>query len=249
MSERVQMPLEERLIVALDVPDAQQAGRLVATLAPSAHFFKVGLELFLAAGFPVVQQILERGCKVMLDLKFYDVPNTVAAAVRQIADRGVSLATLHGDPAILRAAAGSAFGGNVHGRTGGLRLLAVTALTSMSQDDLTAMGFAGSVEDLVLARARAAQHAGLGGIVCSPQEVARVRRELGWGLRVVTPGVRLADHEPGSDDQKRIATPGAAIAAGADHVVMGRPIRQASDPLATVRQVLGEIEAALQGRG
>lgn len=235
MKQRIQMPAKQRLIVALDLPDADQAKELVDTLTPDVEFFKVGLELFLAAGFPMLQHILDKGCQVMLDLKFYDVPNTVAAAVRQVAGRGASLATLHGDPAIMRAAA-------KHG--GDCGLLAVTALTSLSQQDLQAMGFHGSVEQLVLERARMAQDAGLTGVVCSPMEVALLRRELGWGLRIVTPGVRPASHAPGDDDQKRVATPGKAIADGADHIVMGRPIRQADDPRAMAREVLAEVEGA-----
>lgn len=236
MHDRLRIPAQERLIIALDVPDMAQALELVDTLAPVARFFKVGLELFLAAGFPVLERILERDCQVMLDLKFYDVPNTVAAAVRQIANRGASLATLHGDSAIMRAAAQHA---------GECKLLAVTALTSLSQEDLHNMGFAGSVEDLVLNRARAAQEAGLAGVVCSPKEVARLRGELGWGLRVVTPGVRPAEHKPGDDDQKRVATPARAIADGADQIVMGRPIRLAPDPAQMAASVIAQIEKAL----
>ncbi len=234
MQERYAIPAEERLIMALDVPDLERARELVDTLAPTVRFFKVGLELFLAAGFPVVEYILERDCKVMLDLKFYDVPNTVAAAVRQIAGRGVSLATLHGDPAIMRAAAGNA---------GTCGLLAVTALTSLSQQDLAAMGFGGTVEDFVVRRAAAAQEAGLAGIVCSAREVRRVRASLGWGLRIVTPGIRPAN--AATDDQKRIATPAEAIAGGADHLVVGRPIRLSNDPRATAAAIIEEIRRAL----
>lgn len=237
MSQRLHMPLTQRLIVALDVADFDQARELVDILSPAAGFFKVGLELFLAAGFPVVEHILARDCQVMLDLKFYDVPNTVAAAVRQIRGRGVSLATLHGDPGIMQAAAQEA---------GNCNLLAVTALTSLSQEDLQAMGIHVSLEEFVLQRARAAQETGLQGVVCSPREAGLLRRELGWGLRVVTPGVRFASHKTGDDDQKRVATPQAAIAQGADHVVMGRPIRLAQDPLATARKVLADIETALE---
>lgn len=244
MSQRLQMPLEERLILALDLPDMEQASRLVDTVSPAVHFFKIGLELFLAAGMPMVQYILDRGCKVMLDLKFYDVPNTVAAAVRQTAASGVSLLTLHGDPAIMQAAAHAA---RELGTDCGL--LAVTALTSLSKSDLEAMGFQGDVQDLVLNRAQLAQDAGLSGIVCSPQEAEQVRLELGWGLRVVTPGVRPAGHQLGSDDQKRVATPAAAIAAGADHIVMGRPVRQAPEPLDMARRVLEEVDQALQACG
>ena len=236
MKQRLQMPANQRLIVALDLPDQAQARELVDTLTPDVVFFKVGLELFLAAGFPMLEYLLSQGCQVMLDLKFYDVPNTVAAAVRQVAARGAALATLHGDPAIMRAAA-------QHG--GDCGLLAVTALTSLSEQDLQAMGYHGSVEQLVLDRARMAQEAGLTGVVCSPREAALLRRELGWGLRIVTPGVRPASHAPGDDDQKRVATPGKAIADGADHIVMGRPIRQADAPRAMAREVLAEIVSAL----
>ncbi len=235
---RLRMPLGERLIMALDVRDQGQAMELVTMLAPTVRFFKVGLELFLAAGFEVVERILERDCKVMLDLKFYDVPNTVGAAVRQVAGRGVSLATVHGDPAIMHAAAMAQ--GTEHASFG---LLAVTALTSLGQEDLKSMGFGGRLEELVLMRGRQAQDAGLAGVVCSPREVALLRRELGWGLRIVTPGIRPRNAD--QDDQKRTSTAEGAIRHGADHIVVGRPIRLAQDPLAAATAILEEIEAAL----
>lgn len=245
---RGHIPLDERLIVALDLPDRAGAEALVELLAPTVRYFKVGLELFLAEGFPMVQSILDRGCKIMLDLKFYDVPNTVAAAVRQVVRRGVSLATLHGDPAILRAAAQAAQAdartvATPEGAPPPCGLLAVTALTSLSQEDLQAMGYSGEVEDLVLQRAALAKAAGLWGVVCSPREIVRLRRELGPELCIVTPGIRPAD--AAADDQKRTATPGRAMADGADHIVVGRPIRLAPDPLAMARRIQEEIATAL----
>jgi orotidine-5'-phosphate decarboxylase len=236
---RLQMPLRERLIMALDVVDETLALEVVQLLAPRVGYFKVGLELFLAAGFDVVERILDHDCKVMLDLKFYDVPNTVRAAVRQVAGRGASLATVHGDPAIMNAAAEAQ--GADHGSFG---LLAVTALTSLSQEDLKSMGFGGTLEELVLLRGRQARDAGLAGVVCSPREVALLRRELGWGLRIVTPGIR--PRNSAQDDQKRTATAEGAIRHGADHIVVGRPIRLARDPLAAATSILQEIEGALE---
>ncbi len=238
-TKRSRIPLEERLIIALDVPDQGAAMDLVDRLTPTARYFKVGLELFLGAGFSIVDRILDKGCKVMLDLKFYDVPNTVRAAVRQVAGRGASLATLHGDPAIMRAAV-EAQGDDPDS----FGLLAVTALTSFSQEDLKAMGFDGQVQDLVLARARQAREAGLAGVVCSPREAALLRRELGWGLRIVTPGIR--PRNAAQDDQKRTATAEGAIRHGVDHIVVGRPIRLANDPLAMVNEILEEMDRGLR---
>lgn len=236
MTKRLTMPLNERCIVALDLPAFAPAAEMVERLRPTVGYFKVGLELFLAEGFAMVEHILGLGCKVMLDLKFYDVPNTVAAAVRQVSGRGASLATLHGERAIMQAAAAAA-------TDSGCDLLAVTALTSLSQEDLNAMGFPGNLEDLVLQRAALAKESGLAGVVCSPWEAARIRKELGWDLRIVTPGIRPAG--PVGDDQKRIATPGDAIRNGADHIVVGRPICRAEDPAAAAAAILEEIDAVL----
>ncbi|NDY43026.1 orotidine-5'-phosphate decarboxylase [Dissulfurirhabdus thermomarina] len=232
---RRDIPLEKRIIFALDVPTGAAARDWVRRLEPRVRFFKVGLQLFLAAGFGVVDWILARGHEVMLDLKFFDVPETVRLAVAQLAGRGVSFATVHGNDAILRAAVAA---------KGDVRLLAVTVLTSFDESDLRAMGMTGSVEDLVLRRARRAQELGCDGIVASGREAARVRAELGDGLLVVTPGIRPAGPGPG-DDQRRKATAGEAVAAGADHVVVGRPVRDAADPLVAVTALQDEIAAAL----
>lgn len=227
--------LDERIIFALDFADPGEALRWVARLDDRIRFFKVGLQLFTAGWWPVVEAITARGNKVMLDLKFFDIPETVQRAVEQLHNHGVSLATIHGNDSIIRAAVAA---------KGDIRLLAVTVLTSFDESDMRKMGLNGPVADLVRMRARKAVELGCDGVVCSALEVAGLRGELGDDFLAVTPGIRPAD-SAGSDDQRRIATAGAAIANGADHLVIGRPISNAPDPLALIDSLQGEIAAAL----
>ncbi len=229
-----EIPLHERTIFALDVPEPKQAMALVDRLDEHLGFFKVGLQLFFAGGWPVVDYIVGRGNKVMLDLKLYDIPATVTLAVKQFADRGISLATVHGYTPVVEAALAADTGVNI---------LAVTVLTSMGQDHLDELGYQGSMEELVKKRARACVGCGGHGIVCSAQEATMLRKELGQDFIMVTPGIRPV----GTDvqDQQRVATPGQAIADGADYVVIGRPIRDAVDPAQMVNSIEQEIAAVL----
>lgn len=230
---RKEIALQDRIIVALDVDNPELAKEMVKRCESHTRYFKVGLQLFMASYFEVVDWILDRGHKVMLDLKFFDIPETVKLAVEQVNNRGVSLATIHGNDAILRAAMEA---------RGDLKLLAVTVLTSFGEDDLRAMGMSGSVEDLVLFRARRALELGCDGVVSSGLEAERLRKDLGAKLLIVTPGIRPgANVRDGSDDQKRIITAGRAIATGADHVVVGRPITKAEDPIQVIEEMQEDI--------
>lgn len=233
MSENKQIPLQERIIVALDVANPELAKEMVLRCESHVSYFKVGLQLFMASYFEVVDWIIDRGHKVMLDLKFFDIPETVKLAVEQVNSRGVSLATIHGNDAIIRAA--------IEAR-GDLQLLAVTVLTSFGEDDLRAMGMTQSIEDLVLFRARRALELGCDGVVSSGLEAERLRNNLGDKLLIVTPGIRPgANVRDGSDDQKRIMTAGHAIAGGANHVVVGRPITKADDPISVIEAMQKDI--------
>jgi orotidine-5'-phosphate decarboxylase len=232
------IPLKERIIFALDVDSANHAKILVERLEGHIRFFKVGLQLFLAGWFPVVDWIAERGHRVMLDLKFYDIPQTVKLAVGQLRGKGVTFATVHGNEPIVSAAvqAGSE-----------VKILAVTVLTSFGQEDME--GFFGircKVEDLVVERARRAIDSGAAGIVASGVEAPRLRSELGGDCLIITPGIRPAGTDVGRDDQKRTMTAGQAIRAGADYIVVGRPIRDAADPIPIIEAMQEEIEATLQ---
>ena len=209
---------DRRLIVALDVPTATQALELADRLSPQVNFFKVGLQLFLDAGFAVCDALAKRGHEVMLDLKFHDIPQTVA------------LATVHGYPQVVAAAA------KAKGKT---KILAVTVLTSLGAEELEQSGFAGSLADLVRLRAETSLAAGADGIVCSPLETAFLRKALGGKPIIATPGIRPLDSV--ADDQTRTATPKAAIVAGATHIIVGRPITKAADPAAAAKEILAEI--------
>ena len=223
---------DPRIIVALDFATAAEANRLVETLGEAVSFYKVGLELYTAAGMGFVQSLIGQGKQVFLDLKLYDIGETVKRAVAVAADSGVSLLTVHAVPQVMRAA--------VEGRGGSrLRILGVTVLTSLDDADLRADGHHLSAAELVDLRVRNAVAAGVDGIVCSPLETARVRAITGPGMLIVTPGVRLAAAEVG--DQKRVATPAQALADGASHLVIGRPITRAADPAAAARAILAEI--------
>jgi orotidine-5'-phosphate decarboxylase len=233
----VPIPARERLIVALDVPDIAAARALVQRLGDAAVFYKLGLELFMAPGFfELLDELRAQNKKVFVDLKFFDIPETVARAVRSLAERGADFCTVHGNQAIMEAAA--------RAKAGPLRVLAVTALTSLDRGDLDDLGFACDVGELVLSRARRALAAGCDGVVSSGLEVARLRKEIGAKLVCVTPGIRPVDNRSESD-QKRVMTPAAAMQAGADYIVVGRPIRDAADPKAAAEAIQHEIARAL----
>jgi len=231
--------LNERIIFALDVPSPEEAKQWVTKLDGDIKFFKVGLELFLAGWWNIVDFIIDRGNQVMLDLKFYDIPETVHLAIQQVKGHGVSFATIHGDDAIIKAAVSD---------KGALKILAVTVLTSFDENDMRRMGINGTVQDLVLSRAQNAIDSGCDGVVSSALEISNLRAKLGDGFYSVTPGIRPSSSEPGQDDQKRIATARNAIINGADHIVVGRPIRNASDPISVIRQLQDEIAQAVDIR-
>jgi orotidine-5'-phosphate decarboxylase len=228
--------LNERIIFALDVPNPNEAKEWVSKLDRDIKFFKVGLELFLAGWWDIVDFIIDRGNQVMLDLKFFDIPETVHLAIQQVKDRGVTFATIHGNDAIIKAAISD---------RGKVKVLAVTVLTSFDESDMRQMGLVGSVEDLVLIRSRKAFELGCDGVVASALEAKPLREELGRNFLVVTPGIRPESSVPGEDDQKRIATARNAILNGADHVVIGRPIRMATDPIGTIKILQEEIAEGL----
>lgn len=228
-----EIPLRDRIIVALDVEKPEQAKELVRRCESHAGFYKVGLQLFMASWFEVVDWIIERGHKVMLDLKFFDIPETVKLAVEQVNNRGVTFATIHGNDPIIRAAVAA---------RGDMKLLAVTVLTSFGEEDLRAMGMTQSIEDLVYFRARRALDLGCDGVVSSGLEAGRLRDGLGEKLLIVTPGIRPgANVTDDEDDQKRIVTAGKAIGAGANYVVVGRPITRADDPIRVIEAMQQEI--------
>lgn len=231
----------DRLIVALDFPSAASAFSLVDRLEGRCRWFKVGLQLYLAEGPSIVTLLRDRGFQVFLDLKLHDIPNTVAGAVRSLASSGASLLTVHGlgGTAMLRAANDAAQS------PGAPRLLAVTVLTSMDQEQLVEIGIADAAKDEVLRLAHLAHAAHLPGMVCSPQEVALLRAQLGDEPLLVVPGIRSA-HGTTADDQRRVATPADAIKAGASMLVIGRPITAAPDPAAAADAILGEMSDALR---
>lgn len=220
------------LIIALDLDNATEARALVARLGDSIDFYKVGMELHAAEGIPFVRELIDSGKRVFLDLKLYDISETVKRATAAISRSGVTLLTVHGSSAVMRAA--------VEGRAESpLRLLAVTVLTSFDAQDLAELGYPCEVAPLVALRARNAMAAGIDGIVCSPLDARAVRRIVGPGALIVTPGVR--SHAAAAGDQKRIATPAEAIAAGATYLVIGRQVTLARDPQAEVQRILEEI--------
>ncbi|HEX8360827.1 MAG TPA: orotidine-5'-phosphate decarboxylase [Longimicrobium sp.] len=226
-------------ILALDVPDAASAFALLDRVGPSADFVKVGLQLFTAEGPGVVRALHERGCRVFLDLKLHDIPNTVAQAVRSAASLGVELLTLHasGGAAMMRAARAAT-------GDGGPRLLAVTILTSLSAAETAEAWGRDSVtaEAEVERLARLAHACGMDGVVASVHELPAIRRTLPRGFRVLTPGIRLPGDDAG--DQSRVATPAEAVRLGADYLVIGRSVTAAPDPAAALRAILDDIGAA-----
>ena len=235
------IPLNERIILALDVADPEQAKEWVKKTEEKIGFYKVGLQLFLAGWFDIIDWIIERGHKVMVDLKFFDIPETVKLAMMQLQDKGVTFATVHGNDPIIRASLEATRGSDSE-----LKILAVTVLTSFGEEDMRAMGMSGTIEDLVYFRAKRALELGCDGIVSSGLEAARLRQGLGEKLLIVTPGIRPgANIEESGDDQTRIMTAGKAIKNGADYVVVGRPITRADDPLQVIEGMQDEIVQAL----
>jgi orotidine-5'-phosphate decarboxylase len=224
----MQIPRQERLIVALDLPTARDARALVEKLGDAARFYKMGLELFMAGGyFELVDWLVQRGDKVFVDLKFFDVPETVRRAVAALRGRGVTFATVHGNQAMMEAAARE---------KGEIKILAVTVLTSLDRGDLDDLGFSCDVERLVLSRARRAMEAGCDGVISSGLEAARLKAEFKDRLLVVTPGIRPVENRS-VDDQKRTVDVAQAFASGADYIVVGRPIREAADPRAAAQAI------------
>jgi orotidine-5'-phosphate decarboxylase len=231
-----EIPADERLIFALDVPDAWQARELAQELDDSVRFYKLGLELLMAGGyFELLDWLAGRGKKIFVDLKFFDVPATVARAVARLNGRGVTFCTIHGNQGIMEAAVAA---------REDVKVLAVTALTSLDRGDLDDLGFACNVPELVLSRARRALEAGCDGVVSSGLEAARLREQLGERLLVVTPGIRPVDNRP-EDDQKRVVTVEQAFKLGADYIVVGRPIRDAKDPKAAAEAIQASIARAV----
>jgi orotidine-5'-phosphate decarboxylase len=230
----MQMEPRDRLIVALDVSTVEEAQAMVARLGDTVSFYKIGYQLALAGGLSYAARLTGGGKKLFVDMKLHDIGNTVAAGVKSVSRVGATFLTVHAYPQTMKAAAVA--------REGGLRILAVTVLTSYDDADLKAAGYAGSVRDLVAHRARQALEAGVDGLVCSPEEVPNLRAIVGDKLVLVTPGIRPAGAAAG--DQKRIATPSAAIAAGADYLVVGRPIVTAANPRAAAEAIVAEIAAA-----
>ncbi|MCG8433806.1 MAG: orotidine-5'-phosphate decarboxylase [Gammaproteobacteria bacterium] len=228
---------KDRLIFALDVADAATAKELVEQLGDSVGFYKIGLELFMAGNyFELLDWLIAKEKKVFVDLKFFDVPATVGAAVRQLSRRGATLATVHGNQSIMEAAAEA---------KGDLKILAVTVLTSLDRGDLDDLGFACDVEALVLSRARRALEAGCDGVVSSGLEAPKLREHIDHKLLVVTPGIRPVENRP-SDDQKRVVTVEQAFRNGADYIVVGRPIRNADDPrhaAEAIQQTISQVFA------
>lgn len=225
----------ERMIVALDLPDVAKAKEVVREIGDVAIFYKIGFELVLAGGLPFAADLVQSGKKIFLDLKLHDIGNTVMRATEQAAKRGVTFLTVHAFPQTMRAAA--------EGRGGsGMKILGVTVLTSWNDNDLKDAGYSASVTELVARRAAQADAIGIDGLVCSPEEAADLRRRLGDKRVLVTPGIRPKGSD--ADDQKRIMTPAAAIAAGADYMVIGRPIVAADDRKGVAEAIVAEIEGA-----
>lgn len=227
---------DPRVIVALDFPDANRALALAARLEPSACRLKVGKELFTAAGPGVIEKLRGAGFGIFLDLKYHDIPNTVAGACAAAADLGVWMINVHalGGRAMMAAASGA-----LAGRSSRPKLVAVTLLTSMGEPDMRDIGIAGSPQDTVGRLAQLAQSCGLDGVVCSAQEARALRQQCGQNFLLVTPGIRPAGS--GANDQRRVATPREALADGADYLVIGRPITHAPDPMAALRDINWEI--------
>lgn len=232
-----EIPARERLILALDVPGIDAARALVDELGDSVLFYKIGLELAMSGQyFELLDWLIDRGKRVFADLKFHDIPATVGAAVRQLSRSGASFLTVHAAPGVVAAAA--------ENKGPDLKVLAVTVLTSVSAEDLADSGVRMSIEELALNRAQSAVAAGADGVVASALEAGQLRRTLGTAPLIVTPGIRPAGSAV--SDQRRVATPASAIRAGADYLVVGRPIRSAGDPYRAASAIQAEIAEALE---
>jgi orotidine-5'-phosphate decarboxylase len=229
------IPARDRLIVALDLPSVRAAEAMVARLGDGVTFYKIGYQLAFAGGLPLVRELADMGKKVFIDLKLHDIGNTVARGVESIAKSGATFLTVHAYPQTMKAA--------VEARGASLKILAVTVLTSYDQADLEAAGYRLGVAELVQQRARQAEALGIDGLVCSPEEAAVLRKIIRREMSLVTPGIRPAGAATG--DQKRIMTPARAIAAGADYLVVGRPIVEAADPKAAAEAIVTEITPGL----
>jgi orotidine-5'-phosphate decarboxylase len=226
----------DRLIVALDLSSVEAAEAMVARLGDSVTFYKIGYQLAYAGGLPLVRKLADSGKKIFIDLKLHDIGNTVACGVESIAKLGATFLTVHAYPQTMKAA--------VEARAGtDLKILAVTVLTSYDDDDLHEAGYRFGVSDLARARARQAELLGIDGLVCSAEEAAALRKMIGHRMSLVTPGIRPTGSSSG--DQKRIMTPARAIAAGADYLVVGRPVLEAADPKVAAEAIQAEIAPAL----
>ena len=229
------IPSRERLIVALDLPSVEAAEAMVARLGDSVTFYKIGMELTYAGGLALAERLAGEGKKVFVDLKLHDIPNTVERAARQIAKLGAHFLTVHAYPQSMKAALAGAAGSE-------LKLLAVTVMTSYDDADLTAAGYSLGVKELVAKRAGQAREIGIHGLILSPEEAKYIRNLVGLDMLLVTPGIRPAGSDVG--DQKRIMTPALAIAGGADHLVVGRPVTEAAEPAAVAEAIVADIVSA-----
>ncbi|MDK1376911.1 MULTISPECIES: orotidine-5'-phosphate decarboxylase [unclassified Sinorhizobium] len=232
------MSARDRLIVGLDLPTVAEAEKIVSTLGDSIVFYKIGYQLAFAGGLEFARDLAASGRKVFLDMKLLDIDNTVAKGVENIVKMGVSMLTLHAYPKAMKAAVEAARGSD-------LCLLGVTVLTSMDEQDVIDAGYEYDPHTLVLRRAEQARAAGMGGIVCSAEEAAAVRKIVGTDMALVTPGIRPAGADKG--DQKRVMMPADALRAGSSHLVVARPVVQAAEPLTAARAILAEMESALSG--
>ena len=233
------IPSKDRLIFAMDVPDCERARALADELGDSVTFYKIGLELMMSGGyFELLEWMLARDKKVFCDLKFFDIPATVGSAVRQLKDRGASFLTVHGNRSIMEAAA--------ENKGDSLKILGVTVLTSLDRGDLDDLGFDCDIGDLVLSRAKQALESGCDGVISSGLEIPKLREFIDNKLLVVSPGIRPVDNKP-TGDQKRVVTVETAFSNGADHIVVGRPIRDAESPRAAAEAMQASIARQFEG--
>jgi len=231
------IPPQERLIVGLDVPSVAEARALVKTLGPAVSFYKIGMQLVFAGGLGLAQELVDQGKQVFLDMKLLDIPNTVSKAIENIVQLGVTFTTVHAYDHVMMAALearGSA----------DLQILGVTVLTNMDDSDLERMGIGMTAGELVLTRAKSASGLGMDGVIASAHEAAAIRSIVGSSLKIITPGIRPAGDE--TQDQKRVMTPALAISAGADYLVVARPVIQADDPQRAATMIIEEIAASIQ---